>query len=68
MTIEYLTPAELHQLTGFARPTSQASWLKERALPHRLDGRRVIVSRVHVQAWLEGRTVVSSGLNLAAVK
>ena len=65
---EFLSATELHALTGYARATSQASWLKEHALPHRLDGRRVIVSRVHVQAWLEGRTVVSSGLNLAAVK
>ena len=65
---EFLNSTELHDLTGYARATSQAQWLKERALPHRLDGRRVIVSRVHVQAWLEGRTVVSSGLNLAAVK
>jgi hypothetical protein len=65
---EYLTPPELHQLTGYARATSQAAWLKEHAIPHRLDGRRIIVSRVHVQAWLEGRTMVSSGLNLAAVK
>ncbi len=65
---EYLTQAELHQLTGYARPTSQATWLKAKAVPHRLDGRRVIVSRVHVQAWLEGRNVASSGLNLAAVR
>jgi hypothetical protein len=65
---EYLTPPELHQLTGYARATSQASWLKERGVAHRLDGRRVIASRVHVQAWLEGRSIVSSGLNLAAVR
>lgn len=65
---EYLPPPELHQLTGYARPTSQASWLKERGIPHRLDGRRVIVSRVHVQSWLEGRTVVSGGINFASVR
>lgn len=65
---EYLNQSELHQLTGYARPTSQANWLKEKAVAHRLDGRRVIVSRVHVQAWLEGRNVVSSGLNLAALR
>ncbi len=65
---EFLNSTELHDLTGYARATSQAAWLKERGVAHRLDGRRVIVSRVHVQAWLEGRAVVSSGLNLAAVK
>ena len=66
---EYLSNQELHQLTGYARATSQASWLKDHAIPNRLDGRRVIVSRVHVQSWLEGRTVTSSGdFNWGSVK
>jgi len=67
---EYLDNVELHLLTGYTRGTTQASWLKEKAVPHRLDGRRVIVSRVHVQAWLEGRNVVASngGINWAAIK
>ena len=66
---EYLSQQELHTLTGYARATSQASWMTERGVPHRLDGRRVIVSRVHVQQWLEGRTMASSsGLKLAAIK
>jgi len=66
---EYLPPPELHQLTGYARPTSQAGWLKTQGIAHRVDGKRVIVSRLHVQSWLEGRTVVQSrGLNLAGIK
>lgn len=66
---EYLPSPELHALTGYARASSQAVWLKEKAIPHRLDGRRVIVSRIHVQAWLEGRnTAASNGPNWAAVK
>lgn len=66
---EYLPPTELHALTGYARHIAQANWLLEHGIPHRVDGRRVIVSRVHVQAWLEGRTVVrSTGLNLSAIK
>ncbi|MBK5204057.1 MAG: DUF4224 domain-containing protein [Polaromonas sp.] len=66
---EYLDGIELHLLTGYTRSTSQASWLAEHGIPHRLDGKRVIVSRIHVQAWLEGRTVVhSTGLNLAGIK
>lgn len=65
---EYLPPGELHTLTGYARPTAQASWLKEHGIPHRVDGRRVIVSREHVRAWLEGRNIVSSGLKLEAVR
>lgn len=65
---EYLPPVELHTLTGYARTSAQASWLKERGIPHRVDGRRVIVSREHVRAWLEGRNIVSSGLKLEAVR
>lgn len=66
---EYLDHLELHLLTGYTRGSAQASWLKTKAVPHRLDGRRVIVSRLHVLAWLEGRNVVASqGINWAAVK
>lgn len=66
---EYLTPPELHQLTGYARASSQAGWLKEHAIPHKLDGKRIIVSRLHVQSWLEGKPVTySSGANWSAVK
>ncbi len=66
---EYLAPQELHALTGYARATSQASWLTSKGIPHRLDDRRIIVSREHVRGWLEGRTVASSqGLNLAGIK
>lgn len=66
---EYLPPPELHQLTGYARSGQQAEWLATQGIPHKVDGRRVIVSRIHIQAWLEGRTVVhSTGLNLAGIK
>lgn len=65
---EFLEPPELHGLTGYARSNQQAAWLKEQGIPHRIDGRRVIVSREHVRAWLEGRNIVSSGLNLGMVK
>ena len=65
---EYLSQSELYQLTGYVRGTSQSSWLKDRALPHQTDGQRVIISRTHVKDWLEGRAVISTGLNLAAIK
>jgi hypothetical protein len=66
---EYLAPPDLHTLTGYARAQKQAQWLKEKGIPHRADGARVIVSRVHVQAWLEGRPAVQfGGINLEAVK
>lgn len=57
---EYLTAQEVHQLTGFARAAQQSEWLKLNGIPHKAFERRVVVSRVHVRAWLEGRTVVSS--------
>lgn len=66
---EYLNPAELRQLTGYAIGSKQAEWLKAKAIPHRQDGARVIASREHVRAWIEGRhTVSSSGPNWAALK
>ena len=66
---EFLDSVELHLLTGYTRGAAQASWLTEKPIPYRLDGRRLIVSRVHVRAWLEGRYIVSSpGLNLSAIK
>ena len=66
---EYLDPPELHTLTGYARCTDQWKWLATKGIPHRLDGRRVIVSREHIRGWLEGRTVAASnGLNLSRIK
>lgn len=65
---EYLSSTELHQLTGYARSSQQAGWLKERDIPHRQDGSRIIASRVHVQAWLEGKhTISSNGPNWAKI-
>ena len=68
-TSEYLTRIELHSLTDYARCAEQAAWLANKNIPHLIDGKRVIVSRVHVMARLEGRIVASSsGLNLRAIK
>lgn len=69
MASEFLTPTDLHALTGYARPGKQVVWLKDHGIPHRADGPRVIVASRHVTSWLEGRTVVSSqGPNWGAVK
>ena len=66
---EYLSPQELHTLTGYARSAQQAAWLKFRSIPHKQDGSRIIVSREHVRAWLEGKPVLSrSGMNVAAIR
>ena len=65
---EYLPPPELRDLTGCTSSAKQAAWLAAHGIPHRVDGKRVIVSREHVRAWLEGRTVVhSAGLNLVGI-
>lgn len=65
---EFLSADELHDLTDFKQSGKQAEWLRERGIPHRLDGRRVIVSRHHAREWLAGRAVVSSnGPNWSAV-
>ena len=65
---EYLSATELHSLTDYAQASKQAHWLKDHGIPHMLDGRRVIVSRVHVQARIEGRsTPTNTGPNWAAV-
>jgi hypothetical protein len=66
---EFLKASELHDLTGFARAAEQDAWLTERGIPHKRDGRRVIVSRFHSRAWLEGRPVVASNApNIAAIR
>lgn len=57
---EFLSPAELHRLTASARAKAQAAWLADHGIPYLLDGNRVIVSRVHVRAWLEGKAQVVS--------
>jgi hypothetical protein len=57
---EFLAGGETHALTGFARAAEQEAWLKGQGIPHKRDGKRVIVSRYHARAWLEGRPVVAS--------
>jgi hypothetical protein len=59
---EFLSTAELHQLTGFARAKAQADWLRAEGIPHQVRGRRVICSRTHSLAWLEGRATSAVSL------
>lgn len=66
---EFLSDDELRELTSYKPSRRQAEWLSEHGIPHRVEGRRVIVSRVHVRGWLEGKTVtVSSGINWGAIR
>lgn len=37
---EYLSPGELHSLTGYARCGQQSDWLSAQGIPKRLDGKR----------------------------
>ena len=69
-TGELLSADELVDLTDYSQAGKQAAWLAEQKIPHRIDGRRVIVSRVHLRAWLEGHTagVASSGPKFSAIK
>lgn len=65
---EFLEAGELQLLTDYQRAAEQSAWLKERGIPHRREGSRVIVSRVHVRQWLEGRElVVGEGVNWGAL-
>lgn len=66
---EFLSSSEVRDLTNSTPFRKQAAWLVEHGVPHRVDGRRVIVSRVHARNWLEGRQApASGGINWSAVK
>ena len=65
---EFLEPDELKRLTDCAQARKQDEWLTGQGIPHKVDRRRVIVSREHVRAWLEGRPLrSSSGPNWSAM-
>ena len=57
---EYLDKVDLKRLTAEARIPKQSAWLKQRGIPHQTDGQRVIVSRLHVRRWLEGKPTTAS--------
>jgi hypothetical protein len=66
---ELMSPEEIKELTDAAQAAKQAEWLADHGIPHKLVGRRVKLSRVHVRQWLEGaRFAFSSGVNLGAVR
>lgn len=65
---EFLSSDELRELTDASRAGKQAAWLEENHVPYRHVGTRVLVSRMHIRAWLEGRAIVTSkGPNWAAM-
>ena len=67
---ELMSPAEVKSLTGGkARAGDQAKVLEELGIPHKVVGKRVVVSRYHVRDWLAGKPVTpSTKPNLALVR
>jgi hypothetical protein len=57
---EFLSAAEVKDLTGTAQPDAQEAQLKLQGLPCKRRGRRVLVSRYHLREWLSGRPVTPS--------
>ena len=57
---DFLSQGDLHDLTGYVKPAQQADWLTEHGIPHRRDGGRIIVSRIHARDWLAGRPVTAT--------
>ena len=56
---ELLSPSDLHALTGYARKGEQAAWLEAHGVPHKVDGRRVIVARDGVPAIIPPEDVAA---------
>jgi len=66
---EFLSAAEVRDLTGTANADAQEAELKLQGLPCKRRGNRLLVSRYHCREWLAGRAVAPSrGINLALVK
>jgi hypothetical protein len=57
---EFLSLAEVRELTGYARHEDQRRTLTEKGIPWREGPRRILVSRYHVREWLAGRQVAPS--------
>ena len=67
---EFLDKQEIKTLTGYKTNPAASQWLKLKGIPFKFeDGKRLIVSRLHVQRWLEGKTLTPhSGMNISAIR
>jgi hypothetical protein len=66
---EFLTAAEVKDVTGCIRADAQETELKRQGLPFKRRGERILISRFHTREWLAGRTVTPSrGINLALAR
>ena len=68
---EFLSSAELRQMTGARGIEEQARRLEEDGVPFRRRGRAILVCRVHVRDWIAGTLVArrpGGGINWNAVR
>lgn len=67
---EFLSSKELTDLTGYRQTSGRTNWLARQGIPHRCNGRGVVVSRVHMRQWLEGKSLnanTTGGVNFSAI-
>lgn len=57
LTDEFLTRAEVRQLTGKAQARLQCAYLDAEGIPYKVRDGQVLVSRVHVRQWLAGQPI-----------
>ena len=66
---ELLDPKEIRKLAGVSKTDEQEAFLKSEGIPHKRRGRRILLSRARVRAWLTGQVFTPSrGVNLGAVR
>lgn len=66
---EFLSPAELRDLTTKARLADQVRMLQSQGLPFREIGRKLLVSRHHMRAWLCGEPIAQTRApNMGAIR
>ncbi len=64
-----LEAKEIRKLAGVSKTDEQEAFLKQEGIPHKRRGRRILLSRAHVRAWLAGQMLPPSrGVNLGAVR
>lgn len=51
----FLDKDALRHLTGKAQVSTQDEWLRNRNIPYKREGSRLLVMWTHVEAWIEGR-------------
>lgn len=66
---EYLDSRELKSLTDYTYRSKQTEWLRMKGIPFKIDGKRLVVTKTHVQNWIEGKqNVAGRGMNVAAIR